>query len=72
MSGGIGYLMPKPVTDAINLILGELHIHYRGDGSGCIDSKPMTIVDQSSKLAGVRPIRGDEHRGSHSRGSGLA
>ncbi|MCU1383198.1 MAG: hypothetical protein JWL71_1895 [Acidobacteria bacterium] len=58
MSGGIGYLMPKPVTDAINFILGELHIHYRVAGAGSIDSKPMTIIDQSSKLAGCPADQG--------------
>jgi hypothetical protein len=54
MSGGIGYLIPKPITDAINFILGALHIRYRVDSFGGVESKPMTIVNQTSTLPGCK------------------
>jgi hypothetical protein len=54
MSGGIGYLIPKPITDAINFILGALHIRYRVDSFGGVESKPMTIVNKTSTLPGCK------------------
>jgi hypothetical protein len=38
MSGGIGYLIPKPVTYAINFVLGTLHINYQIDSAGGVSS----------------------------------
>jgi len=52
MSGGIGYLIPKPITDAINFILGALHIRYRVDSFGGVESKPITIINTTSTLPG--------------------
>ena len=52
MSGGIGYLIPKPITDAINFVLGTLHIRYQVDSFGGVESKPMTIINSTSTLPG--------------------
>lgn len=54
MSGGIGYLIPRPITDAINFILGTLHIRYRVDGEGGVSSDPMTIINKTSTLPGCK------------------
>jgi len=54
MSGGIGYLIPKPITDAINFILGALQIRYRVDSFGGVESKPMTIVNSTTTLPGCK------------------
>jgi hypothetical protein len=54
MSGGIGYLIPKPITDAINFILGTLHIRYKVDSFGGVESKPMTIINTTSTLPGCK------------------
>jgi hypothetical protein len=54
MSGGIGYLIPKPVTDVINFILGTLHIKYRVDGSGAVTASPTTLVNSTSTLPGCK------------------
>jgi hypothetical protein len=54
MSGGIGYLIPKPITDAINFILGTLHIRYRIAGEGGLSSDPMTIINKTSTLPGCK------------------
>ncbi len=52
MSGGIGYLIPKPITDAITFILGALRIRYRVDSFGGVESKPVTIINTTSTLPG--------------------
>ena len=52
MSGGIGYLIPRPVTDAINFILGSLHIRYRVESEGGVSSKPTNIINSTSTLPG--------------------
>lgn len=58
MSGGIGYLIPKPVTDAINFILGALHVKYRIAGSGGLQADPMTIINSTSTLPGCKAGHG--------------
>jgi hypothetical protein len=58
MSGGIGYLIPKPITDVINFILGTLHIRYRVDSFGGVESKPMTIINKTSTLPGCKADKG--------------
>lgn len=54
MSGGIGYLIPKPITDAINFVLGTLQIRYKVDSFGGVESKPMTIINSTSTLPGCK------------------
>ena len=54
MSGGIGYLIPKPITDAINFVLGTLHIRYQVDSFGGVESKPMTIINSTTTLPGCK------------------
>jgi hypothetical protein len=52
ISGGIGYLIPRPITDAINFILGTLHIRYRVDSFGGVESKPQTMINTTTTLPG--------------------
>jgi hypothetical protein len=52
MSGGIGYLIPRPVADAINFVLGSLSIKYRVDSEGGLSSEPMDIINSTSTLKG--------------------
>jgi hypothetical protein len=54
MSGGIGYLIPRPVTDAINFVLGALHIKYRVDSEGGLSSEPITIINSTGTLKGCK------------------
>jgi hypothetical protein len=44
LAGGVGYLIPKAVTDAINFVLRQLNIKYRVDGEGGFSSKPLKII----------------------------
>jgi hypothetical protein len=39
--------------------VGALQIHYRIEGSGGVESKPMTIIDQTSTLPGCTADKGD-------------
>jgi hypothetical protein len=55
MTGGIGYLIPKPIADAINFVLGALHVHYQVKTFEGIQAKPMGILDSSSTLPGCGP-----------------
>jgi hypothetical protein len=55
MTGGIGYLIPKPIADAINFILGALHVHYKVNTFEGIQAKPLPILDSSSTLPGCGP-----------------
>ena len=59
MSGGIGYLIPKPVTDVINFILGTLRIKYRVDGEGGLSVRePLTIINKTQTLPGCGADKG--------------
>ena len=52
--GGIGYLIPRPVADAINFVLGSLQIKYRVDSEGGLSSEPITIINSTGTLKGCR------------------
>jgi hypothetical protein len=54
MSGGIGYLIPRPVADAINFVLGGLQIKYRVDSEGGLSSAPITIINSTGTLKGCK------------------
>ena len=41
---GVGYQMPQPVTDAINVLLSALHIKERIQGRGGIELDPKMLV----------------------------
>lgn len=58
MSGGIGYLIPRPVADVINFVLGELHVRYRVASEGGLSSDPLTIINSSSTLPGCKVGKG--------------
>jgi hypothetical protein len=54
MSGGIGYIIPKPVADVINAIFGALHIKYKIDSFGGIEAKPMSLLTNTGTLPGCK------------------
>jgi hypothetical protein len=55
LSGGVGYVIPKVVTNLFNAILRGLNIKYRIDGEGSLKSgDPMTLYNHSSTLKGCK------------------
>jgi hypothetical protein len=55
LSGGVGYVIPKVVTNLFNAILRGLNIKYRIDGEGSLSSgDPMTLYNHSSTLKGCK------------------
>ena len=54
MSGGIGYIIPKLVADVVNALFGALHIKYKVDNFGGIESKPMGLLTQTTTLPGCK------------------
>ena len=55
LSGGVGYQIPKSVTDAINFVLRTLKINHRIQGEGGLSpADPITIINSSSALKGCK------------------
>jgi hypothetical protein len=53
LSGGVGYVIPKVVTNLFNAILSGLNIKYRITGEGGFDSgAPMTLYNTTSTMKG--------------------
>lgn len=45
LGAGVGYVIPQPVTNAINSILRALNIREQIQGSGGFDTKPIQLVN---------------------------
>jgi hypothetical protein len=45
MAAGIGYVIPQPITDAINFVLSTLNIQHRIGRSGGLESKPVNVIE---------------------------
>jgi hypothetical protein len=53
LSGGVGYVIPKVVTNIFNAILSGLNIKYRITGEGGFDSgAPATLYNATSTMNG--------------------
>jgi hypothetical protein len=53
LSGGVGYVIPKAVTNLINSFLSGLNISFRIKGEGGLEPGPaITVVDKSSSQGG--------------------
>ena len=53
LSGGVGYVIPKVVTNIFNAILSGLNIKYRITGEGGFDSgTPATLYNATSTMKG--------------------
>jgi len=52
MSGGIGYIIPKLVADVVNALFGALHIKYKIDNFGGVESKPLELLTKTTTLPG--------------------
>jgi hypothetical protein len=53
LSAGVGYLIPKVVTNLFNAILKGLNIKYRIDGEGSLRAgDPLTLYNDTSTLKG--------------------
>jgi hypothetical protein len=51
LSGGVGYVIPKVVTNVFNAILSGLNIKYRITGEGGFDSgAPLTLYNTTSTM----------------------
>jgi len=58
--GGVGYVIPRPVTNAINAVLRALNIKYQILGEGGFSSDPMTIVNKTTHAPASRACGGAE------------
>jgi hypothetical protein len=55
LNGGVGYVIPKSVTELINSVLSFLNIKYRITGEGGLTpSEALTIVNSTSTLKGCK------------------
>jgi hypothetical protein len=53
LSGGVGYVIPKAVTNLINSLLSSLNIRFRIKGEGGLEPGPAkTVVNKSSSQGG--------------------
>jgi len=53
LSGGVGYVIPKSVTDLVNSVLRALNIKYEITGEGGLaPSKPLTVIEKTSQIGG--------------------
>ena len=58
LTGGVGYLIPKAVTSAINFVLRALNIKYRVVGEGGFSSDPTTIVESTGSAPNSKACGG--------------
>jgi hypothetical protein len=55
MTGGVGYLIPKSITNLINSVLSALNIKYRITGEGGLEpSRPLTIINKTNQIGGCK------------------
>jgi hypothetical protein len=48
LNGGVGYVIPKSITDLINSVLSALNIKYRITGEGGLEpSTPITVINKT-------------------------
>jgi hypothetical protein len=67
LNGGVGYLIPKSITNLINSVLSALNITYRVTGEGGIEpSEPLTIINKTSQIGGCKPDEDTSAKGSMS------
>ncbi len=56
LNGGVGYFIPKSVTELINSVLSFLNIKYRVTGQGGLQpSTPLTIISKTNQIGGCKP-----------------
>jgi hypothetical protein len=56
LNGGVGYFIPKSVTELINSVLSFLNIKYRITGQGGLQpSTPLTILNKTNQIGGCKP-----------------
>lgn len=55
LNGGVGYLIPKSITNLINSVLSFLNIKYRITGEGGLEpSTPLTILNKTNQIGGCK------------------
>jgi hypothetical protein len=55
LNGGVGYLIPKSITNLINSVLSALNIKYRIKGEGGLQpSTPLTILNKTNQIGGCK------------------
>jgi hypothetical protein len=60
LEGGVGYAIPRPVTDAINFLLRTLNIKYVVNGEGGLSSDPQTIIESSGQAPPSKACTGKD------------
>src|SRR5581483_7315166 len=59
LSAGVGYLIPKVVTNVINSILKALNIKYRIDGEGSLRAgDPLILYNAATTMKGCKADKG--------------
>ena len=65
LNGGVGYVIPKSITDLINSVLRALNIKYRITGEGGLEpGKAVTVIKKTSQIGGCNVINDPDDKGS--------
>jgi hypothetical protein len=65
LSGGVGYVIPKSVTNLINSVLRALNIKYEITGEGGLEpSTPLTVIEKTGQIGGCNVDKDPNEKGS--------
>ncbi len=65
LNGGVGYVIPKSITNLINSVLSALNIKYRITGEGGIEpGTPYVVINKTSQIGGCNVIDNSDAKGS--------
>lgn len=64
LNGGVGYLIPKSITNLINSVLRALNIQYAITGEGGLEPpEPLTIINKTNQIGGCNPVDNSSAKG---------
>jgi hypothetical protein len=65
LNGGVGYVIPKSITDLVNSVLRALNIKYRITGEGGLEpGKAVTVIKKTSQIGGCNVINDPDDKGT--------
>jgi hypothetical protein len=65
LAGGVGYVIPKAITQLINSVLKKLNIKYEITGEGGFEpSLPSTVIEKTSQLGGCKVDKDPNEKGT--------
>jgi hypothetical protein len=65
LRGGVGYVIPKSITDLINSVLAALNIKYEITGEGGLEpGQPRTVINKSSQMGGCNVDQNPDEKGT--------